>query len=196
MNTRRSLRAIRYSGMADMLDRYTLDSFETPDDERRSIKQAATDFVKAGEGWFYIAGRSGSGKTHICTAICGELIRRGYQTLYMLWRDESTKLKSGLLEREWYEYRIKKLKTYPVLYIDDFWKAKKTDGHVKVTDGDVNLAFEILNYRYNNSKLRTIISSEMTLEEVLDIDEAIGSRIYERSRGFTKKAPEENWRLR
>ena len=105
-------------------------------------------------------------------------------------------MKGGLTDREWYEKRIERLKTVPVLYIDDFWKAKKTDGQTRVTDGDVNLAFEILNFRYNDSKLRTIISSEMMLENVLDIDEATGSRIYERSRGFTKTAPADNWRLK
>lgn len=196
MNVRRSLRTIRNSGMSDMLERYTLDNYLTPDAERRAIKQSAEEFIKAPEGWYYIAGRSGSGKTHICTAICGELIRRGKRTLYMLWRDESTKLKSGLTDREWYEKRIDRLKTVPVLYIDDFFKARKTEGQTKVTDGDVNLAFEILNCRYNDKKLRTIISSELTLPEILDIDEATGGRIYERARGFVKKAPAENWRLK
>ena len=196
MNTRRSLRAIRHSGMADMLDRYTLESYQTPDTERRAIKQAAIDFIRAPEGWFYIDGRSGSGKTHICTAICGELIKQGKRVAYMLWRDESTKLKGGITDREWYEQRIEKLKTVPVLYIDDFWKAKRVDGAVRVTDGDVNLAFEILNFRYNDRKLRTIISTELTLDEIIGIDEATGGRIYERARGFVKAAPADNWRLR
>lgn len=196
MNKRRSLRAIRNSGMADMLARYTLESYLTPDKKRAEIKQAALDFLRAEEGWFFIDGRSGSGKTHICTAICGAFIETGKRVTYMLWRDESVKLKSGITERTWYEERIEKLKTVPVLYIDDFWKSKRVDGKVKVTEGDVNLAFEILNARYNDTKLRTLISSELTLDEIVGIDEAIGGRIYERSRGFVKAAPDDNWRLR
>ena len=196
MNQRRSIRAIRTSGMEDMISRYTFDNYETPDKERQELKAAALDFCNRDTGWFYIAGKSGSGKTHLCTAICAELIKRNKRTQYMLWRDESVKLKSGVNDRQWYEARIKKLKTVPVLYIDDFWKSRRSEDHVRVTDADVNLAFEILNTRYNDSSLRTIISTEMALPEVLDIDEATGSRIYERSRGFVKKAPSENWRLR
>ena len=83
MNVRRSMRTIRNSGMSDMLTRYTLDSFETPDKERLEIKKTAIRFIEANEGWFFIGGRSGIGKTHICTAICNELIKQGKRTLYM-----------------------------------------------------------------------------------------------------------------
>ena len=64
------------------------------------------------------------------------------------------------------------------------------------TDADIRLAFEILNSRYNDSQLRTIISSELTLFEILGLDEAVGGRIYERSKGFVLEAPRENWRLK
>jgi DNA replication protein DnaC len=66
-----------------------------------------------------------------------------------------------------------------------------------VTPADVNLAFEILNYRYVNRRLVTILSSEKTIEEILDIDEAVGSRIFERCKGhYVKFVGKENWRLR
>ncbi|MGN0983062.1 MAG: ATP-binding protein [Candidatus Limivicinus sp.] len=189
MRKRRSLRSIRKAGMTDMVRRYTLDSYQTIDEYRRNVKESAERFVHAQSGWFFIAGQSGSGKTHICTAVCAELIERGQEVVYMLWRDDSVNLKAGINDRAWYESKTKKLKTVPVLYIDDFWKGK-------VTEADVNLAFEILNTRYNDTSMRTIISSELKLEEILKIDEAIGGRIYERSRGFTVLAPKENWRIR
>ena len=44
---------------------------------------------------------------------------------------------------------------------------------------DINIAFEILNARYQDKDLITIISSEKVIKELLTIDEAIGSRIYE-----------------
>ena len=40
-------------------------------------------------------------------------------------------------------------------------------------------AFEILNYRYNNKKLITIISTEQSIDNIIEFDEALGSRIYE-----------------
>ena len=41
-----------------------------------------------------------------------------------------------------------------------------------------------------------MISSETDLERITALDEAVGGRIYERSRGFAVMAPPENWRLR
>ena len=79
---------------------------------------------------------------------------------------------------------IDRFKKAEVLYIDDLFKTGKApDGSVlKITGADVNVAFEIINYRYNNPALVTIISSELTEDEILDIDEATGGRIYERAK--------------
>jgi DNA replication protein DnaC len=107
----------------------------------------------------------------------------------MPWRDESTELKLGMKDFEQYKTRLNKLKTVPILYIDDFFKGG-------ASDADLRLAFEILSARYNNSALRTIISSELDLEAITGLDEALGGRIYERSRGFSVKAPAENMRLK
>ena len=188
MAKRRSMRRIRKSNMEDMLLRYTFSSYETPDEERMKIKSAALDFANGNSGWFYIAGQSGSGKTHICTAICSRLIDRGKEVYYMRWRDESRQLK-GMLNTEEIEKPLEKLKRVPVLYIDDFFKGG-------ANDADVRMAFEILNARYNDTRLRTVISSELPIRNLLGIDEALGGRIWERSNGYRLTAPKENWRLR
>lgn len=184
------MRSLRKAGMEDMARRYTLDNYVTNTPHREKIKTAAERFIRMRTGWFFIAGQTGSGKTHICTAICTALMEeQGGEVYFMPWRDESTALKSGIAEREWYEARIKKLQTVPVLYIDDFLKGGSSDA-------DLRLAFQLLNTRYNNTALRTIISSEINLENITGLDEAIGGRIYERSRGFAVMASPENWRLR
>ena len=189
MGQRRSLRRLRNSGMMDMMERYTFANYETPDRERQAIKEKALCFCQQEKGWLYITGRSGSGKSHICTAICSELLRQGLEVYYMAWRDESVTIKANVNDAEWYERKMTKLKSVQALYIDDFLKGS-------TTEADIRLAFEILNARYNNSKLRTIISSEIDLCRLLDLDEALGGRIYERSKGYRIKAPNENWRLR
>ena len=43
--------------------------------------------------------------------------------------------------------------------------------------------FEIINYRYLNF-LPIIVSSEFTIEKMLEFDEGIGSRIYEMSKDY------------
>jgi DNA replication protein DnaC len=62
----------------------------------------------------------------------------------------------------------------------------------------VSIAFEIVNYRYNNH-LPTIVSTEKTPEELLVIDEATASRIIERAKAYTlniTRNPNRNYRLR
>ena len=190
MKQRRSLRSLRKAGMEDMAQRYTLDSYKANTPHREKVKAAAERFINEKTGWFFIAGQTGSGKTHICTAICTAIMEEhGGEIYFMPWRDESTALKAGVTDREWYEARIKKLQTVPLLYIDDFLKGGSNEA-------DLRLAFQILNTRYNDTVLRTIISSEITLEGITGLDEAIGGRIYERSRGYAVMAPPENWRLR
>jgi DNA replication protein DnaC len=190
MEMRRSIRMLRQSGMMDMMQRYTFENYTAESEDCEKVKQFALDYCSQPSGWFYIHGRAGSGKTHICTAICNTLMHKGNPIKYMLWRDESVALKGLVNSQSEYAERINKLKTVKVLYIDDFFKSKT------VTDADVNLAFELLNFRYNDSKLRTIISSEKSIEEILSIDEAVGSRIYERSKGFYLDAPSSDWRLK
>lgn len=189
MAKRRSLRRIKLSNMSDMLQRYTFESYETPDDVRKKIKAKALAFCQQQDGWFYIAGKSGSGKSHICTAICASLMEQDKEVYYMAWRDESTAIKACVTDAAEYERRVNKLKRVAVLYIDDFLKGGDSSA-------DIRLAFEILNARYIDSKLRTIISSEHDISEIISKDEALGGRIYERSRGYILKAPGENWRLR
>ena len=190
MKHRRSLRSLRKAGMENMAVRYTFDSYQTDTPHREKIKHLARDFVKADSGWFFIAGQSGSGKTHICTAICtGLMEERASEIYFMPWIDEAKEIKSRIRDAEWSQAKSKKLKTVPVLYIDDFGKGG-------LNDADLKLAFEILNARYNNTALRTIISCEMPIDDILRADEALGGRIYERSQGFIVRAPVENWRLK
>ena len=188
MAKRVSIRRLERSGLKDAVNRYTMQNYVADTPERKKVLQAAKDFCKADTGWFFISGKSGSGKTHICTAICSRLMEQNKNVRYMLWRDETVLLKALTTDGEEYQSRISPFKSVPVLYIDDFLKG----GH---TDADIRLAFEILNSRYNDSQLRTIISSELTLFEILGLDEAVGGRIYERSKGFVIEAPRINFRL-
>ncbi len=48
----------------------------------------------------------------------------------------------------------------------------------RLTETDVNVMYEIVNYRYMNN-LPLIISTEKNLDELLVFDEATGSRIIE-----------------
>lgn len=185
---RRVTRRIRLSGLAPMLSAYTFDSYETTAEWQKKALDSAKRYVADGKGWFVIVGKPGTGKTHLCTAICGALIEAGKDVRYMLWREEAPRLKALVTDREQYDRMMDELKRCDVLYIDDFWKGT-------VTDADINLTFELLNARYNDERKRTIISGERSIEQILAVDEAIGSRIYQRSAGYRIKTDGGNYRL-
>lgn len=193
---RRTNAALKTSGLAQRVARDTFGSFVTADEWQRSAKSAAEAFAREPEGWFLACGQVGSGKTHLCVAICGELIKRGRQVRYLSWRDDSARLK-GLLNSPAYSAEVERLKNVDVLYIDDLFKTQKSG---TVSAGDVNLAFELLNYRYNSPDLTTIISTERTLQELLDIDEGTASRIAEKTanggRVIIQRDASRNYRLR
>ena len=182
MPIRTSNERIAKSGLADLLKEYTFDKYITTEKWQESIKASAKAFVNDACGnWFFIGGQVGSGKSMICTAISGELIAKGKKVAYMLWRDEIVPLKANVNDSAEYDKRISYFKNIPVLYIDDFFKVERGK---EPTPADVNIAFELLNYRYNNPELITIISSEFTTRDIISIDEAVGSRIYEKSKKY------------
>lgn len=112
----------------------------------------------------------------------------------MLWRDVSVRAKAAVNDEDAYRKIVEPLKRVRVLYIDDLFKTGKGQ---QPTTGDVNLAFEILNARYNDSSKITLLSSELTVDQILAIDEAVGSRIYERSKGwYFDLTGRNNWRLK
>lgn len=201
---RNALSRLARSGLKDVVKKYTFEGYEAQDAWQEKIKEAAQRFCDTqGEDWFFIGGQSGAGKTHICTAIAVHFIRQGKELKYMLWRDEITRLKGLVTEPEQYGKMMDELKNADVLYIDDLFKNGKDDfGNVKQpTPADINAAFEIINYRYNNPGKITIISSERTLIEMNAIDEAIAGRIAKKSKagGYCinlAKDGKKNWRMK
>ncbi|MHC1734160.1 MAG: ATP-binding protein [Erysipelotrichaceae bacterium] len=197
LETRRSKKLIEKSGLKQLIQEYTFEKFSANETWQRVIKDKALEFVQDIQPhWFFIGGQVGAGKTHICTAIVNELMQHGHEALYMLWRDEIMKLKANVMEGNEYTQVIHAFKTKKVLYIDDLFKSER--GKLPTTS-DINIAFEILNARYNNPELITILSSEKILKEILGIDEAIGSRIFQRAGSYIlelNKNPKMNMRLR
>lgn len=196
---RRSIMRMKRSGLKNIIKDYTFDKFEATEPWQKSLKEAALAYANEPEGWFFLGGQSGAGKTHLCTAICREFLLAGKRVIYMLWRDEIVKIKEAATEGGELSKILDRYKTADVLYIDDLFKTGKDKNNEvqKPTVADINYAFEIINYRYNNPKLLTIISSELTEDELLDIDEAIGGRIFERAKSISiAKNRERNYRIR
>ena len=102
-------------------------------------------------------GQVGSGKTHLAIAISNLLLDKGIGVIYMPYRDSITNLKQSILDEENYQREISKYKNAQVLLIDDLFKGR-------ITESDVNIMYEIVNYRYFKN-LPILTTSEKTVDE-------------------------------
>ena len=194
MEQRKSIHLMQTSGLSKALENYTWESWQETEPWQKAFKKKAQEYADSPRGWFLATGRPGTGKTHMCTAICGELLMRGMGVRYAIWREFATKAKALVTDSEGYEDFINDYKWVKVLYLDDLFKVKQGE---RPTAADVNLAFELLNARYADPDKLTIISTELSVPKLLDIDEATGSRIYERAKeNYIDLSTRENWRLK
>lgn len=197
MKIRRCVQKMEASGLCEVIKRYTFEAYQDNEMWQKAIKKGAMEFANNPNSWLLFCGQSGSGKTHLCTAVCRKLLLAGEEVLYMPWRKDAAEIKAMDPGRRAEE--IKKLQTASVLFIDDLFKVGKTaEGTASPTQGDINLAFDIINHRYTK-QLVTIVSTERTPAELVEIDEATGGRIIERAKNSTysiRKEPGRNYRLR
>lgn len=153
---------------------YNLSNYDVEQDFQKIIKEKAINFINKPSGLFYISGQSGSGKTHICTAIIKNLLIKFYKVEYIVWQDEMERIKS--LEYNERKAEVDKLSKAEVLYIDDFLKTTNNDR--AISDADLRITNNIINYRYNHDSI-TIISSELDYNAVKKIDASLAGRIIE-----------------
>ncbi len=202
MKIRRSLANMENSGLGNLLNIYTFDKYKCTYDWQKHAYERAKAFITSDSNFFTMAGQSGTGKTMLCTAVAGALLKQGIELKYMLWLDESIKIKQVVNDNKQYGSMIEELKNIPALYIDDFLKTEKGGAP---TSADIRLANEIINYRYNKCRADksqrhiTIISTEWLLPQLNEFDNALAGRIYELSKPdffIQITGAEKNYRLK
>ena len=134
------------------------------------------DFKESRHNSILLLGQVGCGKTHLALASANALLDyQKIRVVYMPYREMITRLKQNITDEDSYTRAIDTFKTAPMLVIDDLLKGK-------TTESDINILFEIVNYRYV-CNLPVIVTSEKTTGELLDFDSAIGSRLIEMAEG-------------
>ncbi|MDR4434436.1 ATP-binding protein [Bacillus tequilensis] len=121
-----------------------------------------------------LLGQPGSGKTHLLTAAANELMKtRHVPVIYFPFVEGFTDLKNDF---DLLEQKLSRMKQADVLFIDDLFKP--VNGKPRATDWQLEQMYSVLNYRYLNHK-PILLSSELTIETLVRVDEALGTRIYE-----------------
>lgn len=199
MKIRRCVQKMEKSGMREVLEKYTFEAYQAPDPWRQRIKHGAMYYADHPSGWLLFCGQSGSGKTHLCTAVCKKFLLDGVDVRYMPWRSDAATIRAASADAERRSKLLEPLQLAPVLFIDDLFKSGRSpDGSRFPSATDVSIAFDIVNYRYTK-QLPTIISTECYPLELVEIDEATGGRIIEmagRNTFCIAKQKGRNYRLR
>lgn len=202
MKIRDNIKAMERSGLGGLLDRYTFSGYEVTTDWQKKMKGACEFYAQNGteKDWLFLSGVSGSGKTHLCTAICKYLISGGHEVRYILWFDIVHKLEGMRYKYEDRDKFLSEISNAEILYIDDFLKSPKdSDGISRAPSAtELRYAYEILNNRYNSSK-RTLLSSEWQLQEINGFDNAVAGRIKERCGKYVvqvQRGDDRNYRMK
>ncbi len=134
----------------------TLDTFEfnqkrLPDLNKDVVMELATcKFIEDKRNVVAI-GNSGTGKTHLLTAICIEAITKGYTVKFIRASDLVTQMTEAASEKHLTQY-IKKINTCNILFIDEL-------GFLSFDTAGASLLFQIFAARYETKS--TLVTSNL-----------------------------------
>ena len=118
-------------------------------------------------GWLFLQGSAGCGKTHLAAAAANYAVDLGVPTLFLTVPDLLDTLRASFdSEDTTFEQRFEEIRAAQLLVLDDF-------GTQNASGWAREKLFQIMNYRYIN-KLPTIVTTNLLLSE---IDERIRSRL-------------------
>jgi DNA replication protein DnaC len=143
----------------------------------------ALDFAGKPEGWLVFQGVTGSGKTHLAAAVVNFRHQAGKPAMFVVVPEFLDHLRSsfGPEAKTTYDQLFERVKTTPLLVLDDF-------GEQSATPWAQEKLYQVLNYRYN-AQLPTVITTSHSLEE---LEPRISSRLADRktSVAFNIMAPD------
>jgi DNA replication protein DnaC len=150
------------------LKEYTFDTFNPQGrvgiggQQRQSLERAfnqAQAYADVLDGWLFLQGGYGCGKTHLAAAIANAAVDRGMPTLFLTVPDLLDQLRYAYSSEDvTFEARFEQVRTAPLLVLDDF-------GTQSATSWAREKLFQILNYRYIN-QMPTVVTTNLMLEEI------------------------------
>lgn len=162
------------AGLSKSIAGFKLNDFKTNYEWQTMLLKSACDYARKPRGFLFICGQPGAGKTHLAAGAFGHILKGGARGKYWSWLDLMAELKAAQNSAD-YVQLMAELKGCQILYLDDFLHAVKK----QPTTGDLKLAFEIINARYDNDRNPTIITSNLTPPDIAKFDSSLSGRIVE-----------------
>lgn len=127
-------------------------------------------------------GQPGVGKTHLLTALSNNMMSNKLKSvLYFPYVEGFNDLRDDF---EKLEAKIIRMKQVDILFVDDLFKPVSKPGkdgtRIRVpqaSEWELKQLYAVINYRQMNHK-PIFISSELSFDEIINLDEALGTRIY------------------
>ncbi len=164
------------SGLNSAVKNKRFDDYKIRYSWQKDYRQRAVNFFKKPKQLFFMSGQSGSGKTLLCSALCNMLAMNGWEFRYKTWEELVRSLNNNYRELPKEEYKV--IAEIPLLYLDDFLKTP--GNNVKdLTKHEKKLARSLINDRYNNPNVITVISTELSQEQLNEVDESMFTRLFE-----------------
>ncbi len=144
-------------------------------DERENLEmayRATLDFAQSPDGWLVLQGVNGCGKTHLAAAIVNYQYQAKKPALFIVVPEFLDHLRSTFNpdKKVSYDELFEKVKTAPLLVLDDF-------GEQSATPWAREKLYQVINYRYN-ARLPTVITTVYTLDED-ELESRIASRLID-----------------
>lgn len=149
-----------------------------------------------------LVGQVGSGKTHLLSAIANGLLQQNISVMYFPFAEVMEKMRENEFALK--DKIVHQAQQADVWFLDDLFKpvTKMVNGKTtkvpRASEWAQERMYEIINYRYLNKK-PILLSCELDFETLLQINDAIGSRLFEMCSSYLVTIAEDpflNHRLR
>lgn len=163
-------------GLTDFLKKKTFNNYIVNCEYEKAAKITTMRYCKTFREQRHsliLAGQSGTGKTHLGVACMLHLLKQNIGCKYAEYVSFITTMKQVAMDEVAYHREMNKFKDCSVLFLDDLLKGQ-------TSDADKKYLYDLINHRYMR-ELPMIVSTEKTINQLLDYDEAIASRLIEMS---------------
>ena len=180
MAIRRSIWSAKNAELYDRLLQCDFPRFRTEAKWQQEMKQTALHWaMQANKEWLMLCGQSGCGKSHLTMAAVGyRIFHRSQRVTFLDWRKFNL---ARECDKERFWEQLDKSEKAEILFIDDLLKLDSDRSFLPSPEKE--LAFQIINTRSNRSGI-TVISTELTPEQLLKIDQATASRLLSMAKQY------------
>ena len=157
------------------LDAFPDHTFDQFDDSVAGVEaafQAAQDYAASPDGWLFLHGGVGTGKTHLAVAIANEMIasRPNSRVLFAVVPDLLDHLRATFDPSKGVDYdeRFEQIRRADLLILDDL-------GTENTTPWAREKLFQIFNHRYNERSATVVTSNH----DIYEIEDRVRSRLLD-----------------